>query len=194
MASKSCFEASSPALAFFELNPTNATKYYWAQVDSGGIGSRKWPRDFVGFTGCMSLTVDTGTFAADFVWSGHLLPLVSDRVLAILDSNSLAGFSTYRARLTNKGVEIPGYCGLAISGRGGPNHPKAYAGGHIKGTTIRKVEGLYPTQWDGSDLFTLDDVPGAILATEKVRCLFKKEKVTNCRFTPAEEFSIGRDI
>ena len=44
------------------------------------------------------------------------------------------------------------------------------------------------SQWDRSDLFYLEDVPGAGLVTERVRAAFKKQKITNCEFTPLDDF------
>lgn len=194
MDSKSCSDTTPAEPAFFELGPTWASRYFWGQVEDLGARDLEWPRDFVDFGGCMSINIQTGTTAADFIWNGFGLPSVSSRVVGLLNEHSITGFTTYRVSIKNKETEIPGYHGLAIKGRGGPNHPSAYAAGFIKGTTIRKIDGLRPTEWDGSDLFTLDDVPGAILATERVRALFKKEKVTNCKFHPALEYSVGLDM
>lgn len=187
---------SSEVHRYYHIGPTYATRYFWGRVDLDSLGvAVDWRhRQMAHFSGCIVLKVAKGTVASDFVWNGLLLPVVSDRVVQNLQTSSISGWKTYRVRILRKSEEIPGYHGLGITGRGGPNHPKAYAGGLISGTTIRKVEGLFPTEWDGSDLFTLDDIPGAILATEKVRRLFKREKVTNCEFRPAEEFSIGRGI
>ncbi len=189
MDSKSCSDAHREPV-FFELDDTGATRYYWGQVEGWSVAGREWPRDFVDFEGCMSIAIQTGTTAADFIWNGFLLPSVSSRVIEILKEASITGFTTFRVRIKNKGTEIPGYHGLAIKGRGGPNRQIAPAAGDTNGTVSQKRLGLRPTKWDGSDLFTLDDVPGAILATERVQALFKKEKVTNCKFRPALEFRL----
>lgn len=194
MDSKCCSDPTHTNPLFFELGPTWATRYFWARVEDRGAPGLRWPRDFVDFTGRMELNIQTGTTAADFIWNGFMLPSVSSRVVKILEESSITGFTTYRVRIEHRGTEISGYHGLAIKGRGGLNHPSAYAAGFVKGTSIQKVDGLRPTEWDGSDLFTLDDVPGAILATERVRALFKKEKVTNCGLSPALEHSVGLDM
>ena len=190
MDSKSCSDTAHRESVFFELGPTYATRYYWAQVEDRGSPNRWWPRDFVDFDGCMEIYIQSGTTAADFIWNGHLLPSVSSRVVEILKDSSIIGFTTYRVRIEHRGIEISGYHGLAIKGKGGLNRPSAPAAGDTMGTVTQKKLGLQPTEWDGSDLFTLDDVPGAILATERVRALFKKEKVTNCEFRPALEFRL----
>jgi len=135
--------------------------------------------------------IDSGTVAADFIWNGLLLPIVSERVIRILKQNNIEKFSTYDIRITHKNKEIPGYKGLVILGRGGSTDPKSYIDGKIPGTDIQKIKGIFPTKWDGTDLFTLDDMYLMALATDRVKTIFKKEKVTNCKFKSAEEFRLG---
>lgn len=184
--------ATSPS-RFYSLGPTWATKYYWAYADKdaprelAALGFRELGH----FRGRAVLDVREGTVAADFIWNDLLLPVVSKRVIEILLRNEIEFFSTFEVTVRRGSKAIPGYLGLAILGRGGPNDSKAYQDGPLPGSQVQRVKGLFPTAWDGSDLFTLEDAKRLILATERVRVLFKHEKVTNCRFTPAEEFSVG---
>ncbi len=176
---------------FFELLTTDATRYVWCRVLWDSLQGRgRFPRQLVDFDGTVLLIVNTGTVAPDIIGNDVLLNIASERVIEIMESNRLTGWTTYRVRITCKGKELTGYRGLGISGRGGPNDAKAYRGGLVPGTTLQTVSGLYPTGWDGSDLFTLDDIPGAVLVTERVRRIFIKEKVTNCKFRPAEDFKV----
>ena len=148
-------------------------------------------RELGQFKGRAVFEVREGAVAADFIWNDILLPIVSQKVVDILLRNRIESYSTFEVEVHRASKTISGYFGLAILGRGGLNDPKAYRDGPLPGTQVQRVNGLFPTSWDGCDLFTLDDAKRLILATERVRILFKKEKVTNCRFTPAEEFSVG---
>mgnify|MGYP001765377830 CR=1 FL=1 len=58
-------------------------------------------------------------------------------------------------------------------------------------TTIRKVEGLLPREWHWGNLYVPDDVLGAVLATKRIRRLFRRGRMTNCEFRTAEESSVG---
>ncbi len=180
---------------FYILDPPNSNKYYWVSPDSVSLHGRWFPRSLVDFKGVVEFSVQRGGGkAGDLIWGGASILLASSRVMDLLSANGMTGFSTYQARIVRGNTVVEGYSGLAVSGRGGPNDPKAYAGGFIPGTTIRRIDGLHPTQWDGSDFFTLDDIPGAVLVTERVKKLLVKEKVTNCNFRPSHDFSVGKDM
>jgi hypothetical protein len=186
-------EPATPAQRFFLLEPSWATRYFWAYVDDSSdyaIG-RKGYREMAGFKGLAVLDFREGAVAGDFVWNGALLLIVSKRVIDIFERYGITGYSTYSVTLRKDGKEVPGFLGLAVTGRGGKNDPKAFDGSVIPGTDLRRYKGMFPTQWDGSDLFTLDDFPCAALVTGRVRKAFKKEKVTNCRLLPSEEASFG---
>lgn len=189
--SESCSDVNRKAIAFFEMDFEESKKYYWASPDSRSLGDRHLHRQLVGFEGRALFTVRKGRIAGDFIGNDFVLLVVSDRVLTLLKGADISGYTTFQVDIIHEGSRIDGYTGLGISGRGGKNDDRAYAGGMIPGTRIRKVRGLFPTQWDGSDLFTLDDIPGAVLATERVKKVLQTAKVTNCMFIPAEEFSIG---
>lgn len=108
--------------------------------------------------------------------------LISQRLKDILTANGVAGWKTYPVRVfDNKDIEIPGYYGFSVTGRGGrviytnddqiPRSPE---------------EALYDIrQWDGSDIFFI--IGGGIWMTERVYRLLKKEKVTALEDWPAEK-------
>jgi len=178
---------------FYKVSPAYATKYIWAYADesTGHEIGRLGLRELEGFKGTARFVAREGKVAADFIWNDLLLLIVSERVLRLFRDHKIKGYSLYRVAVTRDSEIISGYHGIAITGRGGPNDPKASAGGLMPGTKIKKVKGLFPTKWDGCDLFTLDDFPRAAPATERVKEIFEKNKVTNCKFRPAEEFQIG---
>ena len=194
MVSKSFSDPGRQGRRYYSLHPSYATRYYWGQVNGllspeglVDLGLRRLDE----LRAPMVMDVDTGTVAADFIWNGYLYPVVSKKVVEILGSKRLTGWSTYHVKVVLAGKEIAGYHGLAITGRGGLNDPKAYASGVIKGTRILNTRGLLPTDWDGSDLFTLDDAPRIALTTERVRAAFREAKVMNCKFEPSEDFEFG---
>mgnify|MGYP001765823577 CR=1 FL=1 len=179
---------------FYTLTPGWGPKYYFATVDTDLMGeaSVRWShRELARFDGCAILTVVSGTTPGDFIRNGALLMVVSDRVVAILRENGVKSFTTYKVEVMRGGKKIASYNGLAVLGRGGPNNPTAYRDGPMPGTSIQRIRGLSPTKWEGSDLFVLDDLYRVVLATERLKDIFKKEKVTNCLFEPAEEFEVG---
>lgn len=178
---------------FYTLSPSYATRYHWAYADdqTGDEIGRMGLRELADFRGTARFEAREGTIAADFMWNDLLLPIVSTRVVELLRRHEVNGYKLFNVIVSKKDEAINGYHGMAVTGRGGPNDSKAYEGGFMPGTKIRRVKGLCPTEWDGSDLFTLDDFPRAPLATDKVKDIFTKNKVTNCKLEPAEEFQIG---
>jgi hypothetical protein len=148
-------------------------------------------RELANFKGRANLEVTSGTTPGDILRNDTLLLVVTDRLLEVLRSNKIEAFSTYRVKVTLKGKEISGYNGLAILGKGGPNDSKAYVDGPMPGTNIRRIRGLYPTKWDGSDLLMLDDLFRVVLVTERLKRLLENARVTNCLFERAEDFAVG---
>jgi len=193
MVSKSDSEESRAERRFLIMSSGIATKYFFLDSDSASMGpaAADWSyRQLAEFKGIAEFNIIKGTTPADFLENGLVLLIASNRVIKILHENQLSGFSTYRVRIRRNNSDVPGYHGLAIIGRGGPND-KSLEESRIdprSGKSYRKINGLRPTAWDGSDLFTLDDAYRVALTTERVRTIFRKEKVTNCIFEPAKEF------
>jgi hypothetical protein len=178
---------------FLTMSSGIATKYFFLDSDLASMGpaAADWSyRQLAEFKGIAEFDVIKGTTPADFLENGLVLLIVSDRVIKIMHENHLSGFSTYRVRIRRNRSEIPGYHGLAIIGRGGPND-KSLEESRIdprSGKSYRKINGLRPTTWDGSDFFTLDDLYRVTLVTERVKSIFQKEKISNCLLEPAENF------
>ncbi len=195
MAIRSDPEGRCDTQDFFTLTPGWGTKYYFASVDTGSVGdaSTDWSyRKLANFKGVAVLNVVSGTSPGDFIRNDTLLMVVSKRLLDILRAYNVSEFATFRVRIVHKGKETTGYSGLAVLGKGGRNDPSmvTYLDDPKSTSKSRRIDGLCPTAWDGSDLFTLDDMYRVVLATDRVRQIFRKEKVTNCLFEPAEEFKI----
>lgn len=195
MDSRSEFKGLDQAPKFYVLTPGWATKYYFLDVDltSMGDAAADWSfRQLANFHGPAVMRVTKGTVAGDFLRTNCVLLVASDRVIEILRRNGIEGYSTYEVLILHGDEELPGYRGLAITGRGGKNDPSmvSYADRSGARSRFRKINGLRPTSWDGTDLFTLDDLYRVALTTEKVKDLFKMGRVTNCLFEPADAFRL----
>jgi hypothetical protein len=127
----------------------------------------------------------------DVLWAG-LIPLVQRRVVDLLLSNDITGWTGYPVAVFDKaGPSVNGYYGLAISGRCGSiyldkEHSEIVYEEMPHGR-FPMLKGLAITQesWDGSDFFTSADGKSDFnLVTRKVRDLFKREKVPNVTLTP----------
>lgn len=192
MVSKSDPRNVKSAPGFYVLTPGWATKYYFASVklDSMGSASADWSyRDLADFRGTAILEIKSGTTPGDFIRNDTLLMVVSARLIEGLKKNGIRSYSTFEVKIVRKGGEVPGYVGLAVLGEGGSNDPSlvSYPDPVSK---QRRIDGLRPTRWDGSDLFTLDDMYRVLLATERVKKIFKREGITNCLFEHAGEFRV----
>jgi len=178
---------------FYYFRPGDATIYFFLNLDH-----RSWEeamkmslRELADFKGEGILKVEKGTKPADFLRTSYANDLiVSDRVIEILYRYQVRSFSTYKVKIFHGDMELKGYYGLAITGRGGPNDKNniEHYIGSLHKNRMTRIKGIRPTAWDGSDLFTCDDLWRVALATERVKAIFEKEKVTNCQFRPAENF------
>lgn len=191
---KSASDPKQSDQRFYTLTPGWATKYFFANVDTFAMGEasvRMSYRELASFRGTAELSVSSGSTPGDFIRNDVLLLVVSDKVIRVLSDNQIKRWATFSVKVRRGDQEIPGYHGLAILGRGGVNDSSLVE--HITtvtGSPSRRISGLRPTEWDGSDLFTLDDMNRVALATNRVTRVFKSNRVTNCLFEPAEGFKV----
>jgi hypothetical protein len=128
---------------------------------------------------------DQGSRVEDYIgttWA--VLHLVSDRFLGVLQGFS--GWRTYPVEIYDRhGEPVPGYHGLAASGRCGPIEdelspvevlpppvPEGEAMPHRIGIRFR------PETWDGNDVFCPDDGSAWTLMTQEVRDALVAAKIT----------------
>lgn len=129
----------------------------------------------------------------DILWSGLVrIICISDKVENFLKENNTSGWATYPVEVYDrKGTQIHGYHGFAITGkqcRRDYDRSTLYTIPNYPGWGPRQVnKGIYfyPEDWDGSDFFLV--WPGVEVVTEKVRSLFKLNKIANIRFTQLPE-------
>ena len=180
---------------FYSLFATLAGKYFWGAVSEKDFELiDKWVgKGMRGFKGVVHVRIIEGITPGDFFETGFPLLVVSSKVLKVWEQ--FGGFETYPV-IIEGGVSPIEYSGVAFLGRGGPYDPvrsKAVYGKCMdtKGKPmIMNMDGLYfdDTQWDGSDLLTIDEFPCIPIVTERVAKAMKDAKVTSCRYTLLEKF------
>jgi hypothetical protein len=156
------------ALARGEARPTRPLKFVPAE---GRV-----PHDFIGTTNA----------------SVHL---VSAKLQDVLDEHGFTGWTTFPVMvIDDDGAELPGYAGLAVTGRCGPiddrlseriTLPPHFGGGPER----RGLRGIYfrPDSWDGSDLFAPKD-SASVYVVERVKDALAAAGVTNVQFERLSEF------
>ncbi|MEM0941183.1 MAG: DUF1629 domain-containing protein [Bacteroidota bacterium] len=115
------------------------------------------------------------------------LYLISDKMKAVLEDNSLTGWKTFAVKvLDKKGQEIKGYHGLSITGRCGQID---YNKSEIiekrlapNGPLVKYYKGLYIglDKWDNHDFFIPEKTLWTTVSKRAVEVL-KKNKLTNIR-------------
>lgn len=132
----------------------------------------------------------------DFIWTTLVYPVfVSQRVIDLFQDQGFTGWTTYPAVVYAKdGSTIPGYQGLAITGRCGPiDESRSERAFHTTRTGQHPIlRGLYfdPESWDGSDLFTTSSLSGWRFVTEKVKRALEKARVRNVEFRRLTEVEL----
>ena len=126
----------------------------------------------------------------DFNTVSPALNLISERVFNMLMENNITGWKGIPA-VIYKHEDLKYYL-LTITGRCGPiDKSKTIvvdSTTFIPGKTTRMYQGLFFSEdsWDGSDMFVSEYVNYTFI-TEKVKNLFKKNKVTNIIITNIKE-------
>ena len=119
----------------------------------------------------------------DFLDTGYPpVYLISERIVSILKENDITGWNNYPIILYDKkGNIIEGYYGFSVIGKGGV-FSKIWNYSYNTQTNEQYVKnrGCYDLgQWDGSDIFMVDN---AIIITQKVMKLMKSNKVSAVEF------------
>ena len=118
--------------------------------------------------------------------SRYEFPIVSDRVISILEDNGITGWKTYPIILYDKhGNRLDGYNGFYVDVMDGkdlsfelPKYKYDKSTEKLKCIVVKRGW-LDITNWDGKDFTRAER---ATIVTERVVNLFKKEKVTGISF------------
>ena len=110
-------------------------------------------------------------------------------MIDVLTACKSTGYSARPVRIYRGHQELKGYVRIGIVGKGGPfDSERSRAvygprGGLIGHDCVYMAE----EQWDGSDIFKIPGLGGAIFATGRVTKELMKVKLTNVTFTLSTE-------
>jgi hypothetical protein len=130
----------------------------------------------------------------DFGWSGTAM-VISQRAKDAFDVSNVTGWTTYDVAVQTKdGETIPGYYGLAITGRCGPIRweRSKVVSVEMPGGMIPHFEGVVfdVSTWDGADIFVATGPGWFVLATAKVSEVVRRLRLSNIRLLPASSYRI----
>ncbi len=152
----------------------------------------------ISVTSPLEFIVQSGTRLTDLLSTDTaVLDLVSDKLVILLEANRITGWATFPVSVRDKeGNMINGYRGLVITGKGGKQiHELSNKVWKLpispKGQGREANMGLYfdPTKWDGSDMFTLDDLALTIVKAS-VKTILRDNKITNIRVKSISEIEV----
>jgi hypothetical protein len=154
-----------------------------------------------------------GSLLLDFVWMDSPDILVRATLMELLRNSPLAGLAFRKVNIvawwqtdptTQETIDwlvgnpAPELFQLLVLGKGGSilpqNKPRIESACTVCGTlTYAPLEkGIFvdPSQWDGSDIFVMQEFPGYVLVTERFLHLLTAHQIQNYIAIPAEEFSM----
>jgi hypothetical protein len=130
---------------------------------------------------------------SEVIWTTMgTMVIIADSVVQLLRSHGFTGWSLYDVSVRDKqGQLIPGYRGLAVTGRcANIDNSQSIEVPRIFPTGISPTwKGLFfdPASWDGSDLFMPTPSTGWKFVVEDVKKAFEQAKIRNVMFTPLEQ-------
>lgn len=146
----------------------------------------------------LQLKVFQGGQKTDLMWSAYPpITVISKSMVKLLSAHGFTGWGTYAVKVRDRdGKIIPGYFGLAVTGRAGKSDllrgkvikkpPKVPGGAPYE---VLKGEYFKDDFWDGSD-FCIMGQGGSPIVTRRVVDALKKAKIRNVEFMPLPEYEI----
>ena len=139
---------------------------------------------------------------AEIMWSDYSPVLViSHTLVKLFKERGFTGWGTYSVAVKSaKGADLPGYLGLAVTGRAGHqdyrrgvvvDKPPVVSGG----APYQVLRGEYfkDDEWDGSDFFVMGFGGHTPYVTERVVQAFNDAGVTEVEFTSLTEHETNLD-
>jgi hypothetical protein len=190
---------------FYKMSDPLATKPFILHIKQNWVDIPKANQLFYGTwqpPEPIILQAISGGQVADVLWTS-LPPLlcISQRLVDILFEHKFTGWGTFPVEVYDrKGVSLAGYSGFSI---------KSYAGKQdfsrctiimkppVPGFSLPPVRfyiGTFfnETKWDGSDIFRIQHA--VMIVRKRVMQEFKKNRITNVRFTPLLETETSESI
>ena len=175
-------------LKFFEICPNAHPTFHWAEYPDPMPTSSEVRELFWGTRDPLAPPIyrvrgvrKCGDLISSYVWSR--------RMCEALARCAATGYSAYPVTVLKGHQELLGYAGIRIFGVGGPfDAGRSWAKyGPAGGLIGHEAVYMDEEQWDGSDLFTIPGLGGAIFAVERVVKELQKLKPTNVTFTLSTE-------
>lgn len=143
-----------------------------------------------------------GATPSDVVWTTSAdLPVVSRRVIQLLENGGFTGWDTYPVDLVDKaGDWVPGYAGLMVTGRCDPVDlsRSELVLREFPGGWFPNLRGHFfpPESWDGSDLFMeRQDERGSttlfLYATARLIRALRLARIKNLQIESIAEVEVG---
>jgi hypothetical protein len=153
-----------------------------------------------------------GNHISDFVWIDDTSIIISQKLAYLLKDTDLKGFSLRKVDIVSwlkddtgspnsigSHLDLPVLFQLDVYGSGGSIFPQNKSQ-QISKCDVCNTVVLSPLkkiivdvlQWDGSDIFKLNEFPGYILLTEKFRDFLSANKIQGYQTIPSEEFPGSR--
>lgn len=138
----------------------------------------------------LEMTILEGKRFPDLLSAKLFMMAVSPRMLDILQDTSATGFTTHSLTLRHPvlGYTVHGYSLLIVHGRGGPLDEAKMQPIKRYQEAILNCNGfhIFEDKWDGSDVFTIDDLGFSVWVTERVARALKKckPKLRHLNLTP----------
>lgn len=181
----------------FSLGPRYADRHvgYWLQKRCGA--SNKLLKNFLRGVSTpkreIVFKVEEGARFTDVLGNGELILIVSQKFVDVLSSAGFLGWHTYPIKLYDKSntlISKPVF-GIGITGRAGPIDKKRGVVWTKLPHSKRRVpgrNGLYfnTSNWDGSDIFMLEDA-NYVLITRRVAEALEKAKLSGFKAKPVSD-------
>ena len=104
---------------------------------------------------------------------------ISSKVVRLLESERISGWSTYPVGIVNKKRPDVTFRGLSVTGR----FTRSLGGWD---PTVGVTVGFDKDSWDRSDIFISSRGEGHIFGTDRVRDVFKRDVITGIHFYPID--------
>ena len=140
----------------------------------------------------LTLRILQGSELPDLICGGW--HVYSQRFLDVLAACQATGYTSFPMRVVRGDLEIPGYFGVKILGRGGPLDAERSGVVWLPGGTAKaglKAVYMKEEEWDGSDIFAIPGCGITMHVTERVAEAIRKARLTNIALIPNSEACWG---
>lgn len=149
--------------------------------------------------------IKPSNISPDFSWTWGSEPLITESLNHLLSSAKITGFDVKRAVVVSikkniSSVDSVNMFEMIITGKGGNASVdtgieivgKCEACGLLKYSLPKRGIGVNVYEWDGSDMFIVNEFQKFIIITEKVKNIIMDNRLINCAIIAADEIEWSR--